>query len=105
MRLIQPRIAMLLEIDSNSHISEYCTWTSVITWPEMVGIRFRIGSIVLKKSAQGSPSFGASTDWRWASSVTAGTAILLLLGGGPKRTQDADIRSAVARWKDYRSRR
>lgn len=35
----------------------------------------------------------------------AGTEVLLLLAGGPKRTQDADIRSAVARWKDYRSRR
>ncbi|HQR24413.1 MAG TPA: type II toxin-antitoxin system RelE/ParE family toxin [Steroidobacteraceae bacterium] len=35
----------------------------------------------------------------------AGNAILLLLAGGSKRTQQADIGTAGARWKDYRSRR
>jgi len=35
----------------------------------------------------------------------AGTGSLLVLGGGPKRTQQADIEQAVARWKQYRSRR
>jgi putative component of toxin-antitoxin plasmid stabilization module len=35
----------------------------------------------------------------------AGAGSLLLLGGGAKRTQQADIETAVARWKDYRSRR
>ncbi len=35
----------------------------------------------------------------------AGTGMLLLLGGGPKRTQQADIEKAVTRWKEYRSRR
>lgn len=33
----------------------------------------------------------------------AGSGIALLLAGGPKRTQQTDIRTAVARWKDYRS--
>ncbi len=35
----------------------------------------------------------------------AGADVLLLLAGGSKRTQPADISTAVARWKDYRSRR
>jgi putative addiction module killer protein len=35
----------------------------------------------------------------------AGTDMILLLGGGPKRTQQTDIETAVKRWKDYRSRR
>lgn len=35
----------------------------------------------------------------------AGTGLLLVLGGGPKRTQQADIEHAVARWKQYRSHR
>jgi putative addiction module killer protein len=34
----------------------------------------------------------------------ADSGIALLLAGGSKRTQQADIRAAVARWKDYRSR-
>lgn len=37
--------------------------------------------------------------------ATVGTEILLLLGGGSKRTQQTDIENAAARWKDYRSRR
>lgn len=37
--------------------------------------------------------------------ATVGTEILLLLGGGSKRTQQTDIENAIARWKDYRSRR
>ena len=35
----------------------------------------------------------------------AGAEMLLLLAGGTKRTQQTDIATAVARWKDYRSRR
>jgi putative addiction module killer protein len=34
----------------------------------------------------------------------AGAEIVLLLAGGSKRTQQTDIRTAVARWNDYRSR-
>jgi len=34
----------------------------------------------------------------------ADSGSVLLLGGGSKRTQQADIRTAVARLKDYRSR-
>jgi putative addiction module killer protein len=30
---------------------------------------------------------------------------VLLLGGGPKRSQSADIATAAARWADYRERR
>jgi putative addiction module killer protein len=37
--------------------------------------------------------------------ATVGTELLLLLGGGSKRTQQTDIENAIARWKDYRSRR
>lgn len=35
----------------------------------------------------------------------ANAELILLLGGGPKRTQQADIETAVERWKHYRSRR
>ena len=31
-----------------------------------------------------------------------GRAIIILLGGGSKRRQDADIAAAVARWKRYK---
>ena len=31
----------------------------------------------------------------------AGRAIIILLGGGSKRRQDADIAAAVVRWKRY----
>ena len=33
-----------------------------------------------------------------------GRAIIVLLGGGSKRRQDADIAAAVARWKRYKQR-
>jgi putative addiction module killer protein len=34
-----------------------------------------------------------------------GRTILILLGGGSKRRQDADIAAAVARWKRYKQTR
>ena len=34
----------------------------------------------------------------------SGAAIVLLLCGGDKRTQDADIKNAVQYWKDYQQR-
>jgi putative addiction module killer protein len=33
-----------------------------------------------------------------------GRTIIILLGGGSKRRQDADIAAAVARWKRYKER-
>ena len=35
----------------------------------------------------------------------AGRAIIILLGGGSKRRQDADIAAAVERWKRYKQTR
>ena len=37
--------------------------------------------------------------------VREGRTIIILLGGGSKRRQDADIAAAVARWKRYRQTR
>jgi putative component of toxin-antitoxin plasmid stabilization module len=34
-----------------------------------------------------------------------GRAIVILLGGGTKRRQDADIAAAIARWKRYKQTR
>jgi putative addiction module killer protein len=34
-----------------------------------------------------------------------GRTIIILLGGGSKRRQDADIAAAIARWKRYRQTR
>jgi putative addiction module killer protein len=34
-----------------------------------------------------------------------GLALIILLGGGSKRRQDADIASAVERWKRYKQKR
>jgi putative addiction module killer protein len=34
-----------------------------------------------------------------------GRAIIILLGGGSKRRQDADIAAATARWKRYKQTR
>ena len=35
----------------------------------------------------------------------AGTAIVILLGGGSKKSQQADIEKAHARWADYKQRK
>lgn len=84
-----------ISLDEDSRKSEYYKWTSDTIWPEMGGIRFRSGWTGYRMFASASPCFA----------VSVGTELLLLLGGGSKRTQQTDIENAIARWKDYRSRR
>ena len=80
------------EVDSNSRKSEYCA----------------------ARGNAGDCRFCQAGVWELRLDVgpglrvyyaKAGAGSLLLLGGGAKRTQQADIETAIARWKDYRSRR
>lgn len=119
-----------ISLDEDSRKSEYYKWTSDTIWPEMGGICFRSGWTGYRMFASASPCFAVSTALQRGTQAitgsagrasgscesilapgfrayyaTVGTELLLLLGGGSKRTQQTDIENAIARWKDYRSRR
>jgi putative addiction module killer protein len=57
-----------------------------------------VGESVMERKIDWGPGYRICFAWE-------GATLIILLGGGSKKSQDADIKAAKACWQDYRKRK